>query len=325
VQAYLEITGSFNLPLGATLAVLLLLPSATAFLVQRYWLERRRFVTVTGKPGRSTVKIVAPAVKWGLFVFCWLLAALVLAFYGAIGVGAFTQVWGYNFTPTLTHLTYALSTGFETVKDTLVVALVVTPVSGLLAMLIAFLVVRGRFAGRSLLELTAILPFALPGTVVGIGYILAFNDRPIQITGTLAILVLSFVFRYMPVGIQSGTALLRGIDPSIEEAARNLGASSLTTFQKVTLPLIAPAFFTGLTFAFIRAMTAISAAIFLVSAKWNLLTVQILSEVGSGRLGVAAAYSLILVAVVMVATGIISLVVRRVAGRSIAAAVGGMS
>jgi iron(III) transport system permease protein len=167
------------------------------------------------------------------------------------------------------------------------------------------------FPGRTALEFGSILSFAVPGTVVGIGYILAFNSQPIVLTGTLAILVLCFVFRYMPVGIQSGIAVLRQIDPSIEEAAQNLGADGLTTFRKVTLPLIAPAFFSGLVYAFVRAMTAISAAIFLVSANWNLMTVQILNQVGSGRLGVAAAYSVVVILIVLVAIGVISAFVGR--------------
>ena len=134
-----------------------------------------------------------------------------------------------------------------------------------------------------------------------------------MLMGTLAILVLNFVFRYIPVGIQSGIAVLRQIDPSIEEAAQNLGADRITTFRKVTLPIIAPAFFSGLVFAFVRAMTAISAAIFLVSANWNLLTVQILNQVGSGRLGVAAAFSVILVGIGAAAMAVIA---RLVPGRT---------
>jgi iron(III) transport system permease protein len=124
---------------------------------------------------------------------------------------------------------------------------------------------------------------------------------------------LNFVFRYVPVGIQSGIAVLRQIDSSIEEASQNLGSDGLTTFRKVTLPLIAPAFFSGLVFAFVRAMTAISAAIFLVSAQWNLLTVQILSQVGSGRLGVAAAFSVLLIGMVIIAVLVIG---RLVPGRA---------
>jgi len=310
-QAYLEITGSFNLSRGATLAIVLLIPSMTAFAIQRYYLAKRQYITVTGKPTASTSKIVSNPMKWLLYGIVSFFAVLVTAFYAVIIVGAFTQVWGFNYTPTLAHFRYVFDVGLDSVKDTLIVAIVSTPISGILGMLVAFLVVRRGFPGRTALEFGSILSFAVPGTVAGIGYILAFNAPPIILTGTLAILVLCFVFRYVPVGIQSGIAVLRQIDPSIEEAAQNLGASGLTTFRKVTLPLIAPAFFSGLVYAFVRAMTAISAAIFLVSANWNLMTVQILNQVGSGRLGVSAAFSVVVIVIVLIAIGIISFLINR--------------
>lgn len=310
-QAYLEITGSFNLPRGAMLAVILLLPSITAFAIQRYYISKRQYVTVTGKPTASTTKAVSPFAKWFLFGIVVAFAVVVVLFYGVILLGALTTVWGFDYTLTLRHFQYVLSTGWDTVKDTIIVAVVSTPISGIMGMLIAYLVVRKRFPGKGAMEFFSILNFAVPGTVAGIGYILAFNGPPLILTGTLAILVLNFVFRYVPVGIQSGIAVLRQIDPSIEEAAQNLGASALTTFRKITLPLIAPAFFSGLVFAFVRAMTAISAAIFLVSANWNLMTVQILNQVGSGRLGVAAAFSIVLLLIVLVAMIVIQALVGR--------------
>jgi len=313
-QAYLEITGSFDLARGAALAVVLLLPSLSAFAIQRYYLARRQYVTVTGKPAFTTSKLLGARTKWLLYAGVLLFALVVAVFYAVIVVGATTRVWGTDYTPTFEHFAYVFQVGFDAVKDTLVVAIVSTPVSGVLGMLIAFAVVRGRFPGKGLMELGAILNFAVPGTVVGIGYILAFNAPPLLLTGTLAILVAAFVFRYMPVGIQSGIAVLRQIDPAIEEAARNLGANSLTTFRKVTLPLVAPAFFSALVYAFVRAMTAISAAIFLVSASWNLMTVQILSQVGSGRLGVAAAFSVVLIVIVVVAIAAIGAFVERMGG-----------
>ncbi len=310
-QAYLEITGSFNLPRGAALAVVLLIPSLTAFAVQRYWISRRQYITVTGKPTASTSKLVSEPVKWVLFGVAVLFAVLVAAFYVVILIGAFTRVWGFDYTLSLQHFRYVFDVGFKAVKDTLIVAAVVTPLSGLMGMLIAFLVVRRRFPGRQVLEFTSILNFAVPGTVVGIGYILAFNGPPVILTGTLTILVAAFVFRYMSVGIQNGIAVLSQIDPSIEEAAQNLGADSVTTFRKITLPLVAPAFFSALVYAFVRAMTAISAAIFLVSANWNLMTVQILNQVGSGRLGVAAAFSVVLIVIVVVFMGLLNLLMAR--------------
>ena len=314
VQAYLEITGMYNLAGGAALAVILLIPSVTAFILQKYWVSKKSYVTVSGKPTRSTVKSVSGTMQWILFGFCVLVSIIVLVFYGIIFVGAFSQAWGFDYSFTLRNFRYVWDVGYQTIVDTVTVALVSTPISGILGMFIAFLVVRRNFIGKNLMEFTSMLSFALPGTVVGIGYILAFNTKPLLLTGTLTILVANFVFRYVPVGIQNGIAALHQIDPGIEEAATDLGANSQTVFRRITLPLISPAFFSGLVFAFVRAMTAISAAIFLVSADWNLMTVQILAQVSSGRLGAAAAFSLILVGIILIAILIIRIIVDRLLG-----------
>jgi iron(III) transport system permease protein len=223
-------------------------------------------------------------------------------------VGAFSRAWGADHSITLRNFRYVFGVGAQAITDTLIIAVTSSPLAGLLGMAIAFLVMRRRFPGRRTLEFVSILNFAVPGTVIGIGYILAFNQKPLLLTGTATILIANFLFRYIPVGIQSGMAVLRQIDPAIEEAATNLGASTQTTFRRITLPLLVPAFFSGLVFSFVRAMTAISAAIFLVSADWNLMTVQILSQTEAGRLGAAAAFSVILILIILVAIGVIRLV-----------------
>jgi len=283
VQAYLQITGMYDLPKGAALSMLLLGPSITAWVIQKYWVSRKRYVTITGKPTSSSAKIVSPAARVFIFTGCLAVTVLIILIYAAIIWGAFANVWGSDNTPTLKHFGYVFGVGFKAVRDTLMIAGLSTPVSGLLGMVIAFLVIRKSFPGRKFMEFTSMLSFAVPGTVIGIGYILAFNKAPLILTGTLLILLLNFIFRYIPVGIESGVAILRQIDPSIEEAAIDLGADARTTFSRITLPMIIPAYFSGLVFAFVRAMTAISAAIFLVSSRWNLMTVQIMSQVESGR------------------------------------------
>ncbi|WP_333640870.1 iron ABC transporter permease, partial [Mesotoga prima] len=271
VQAYLQITGMFDTKGGAALAVWLLFPSIAAFIIQKYWVGKKKYVTVTGKPTTSVLKSVSKPVKWILFSLCMLIAVFTLTIYATIFWGAFVKAWGMNNTLTLENFKYVFDVGLEAIKDTLVIAFTSTPISAVLGMIIAFLLVRKVFPGRRVMEFTSMLSFAVPGTVIGIGYILSFNKPPLLLTGTLAILVLNFVFRYIPVGIQSGVALLNQVDPAIEEAAYTLGADNRQVFTKVTLPLIMPAFFSALVFAFVRAMTAISAAIFLVSARWNLI------------------------------------------------------
>jgi len=315
VQAYLQIVGMYDLPKGAAISVFLLVPSVAAFFVQRALVKRKKYTTVTGKPQASSGKIVSPGARASLFVFCLLVSLLVALIYFSILLGSLAKVWGYDHHLTFDHYQFVFGVGFKAVRDTLMIAGISTPIAGVFGMVIAFLVVRTRVPGKKLIGTLSILSFAVPGTVIGIGYILAFNHKPLALTGTLAILLLNFVFRYIPVGIESGTAILQQIDPSIEEAAIDLGADARRTFTKITLPMIVPAFFSGLVFAFVRAMTAVSAAIFLVSSRWNLMTVHIMSQVESGNLGAAAAYSVILVLIVAAAISLIRVILKAQYGR----------
>jgi len=298
VQAYLQITGMYDTRSGSALAIWLLLPSLIAFFLQKYWVSKKKYFTVTGKPTISVVKSVSDGVKWFLFTICMIIVGFILLIYGVIFWGAFVEAWGANNNFTLENFKYIFDVGSRAIKGTLTIAAISTPISAFLGMVIAFLLVRKFFPGKQLMEVFSLMSFAVPGTVIGIGYILAFNTKPLILTGTLTILVANFVFRYMPVGIQAGVALLNQVDPSIEEAAYTLRADNKQVFTKVTLPLITPAFFSALVFSFVRAMTAISAAIFLVSSKWNLITVQILSQTESGRLSEACAFSVLLILII---------------------------
>jgi len=311
VQAYLKITGEYDLAGGAAVAVVLLVPALLAFLVQRYLVMKKSFVTVTGKPSPARVRPASAGVRGLFFLACLLLALAVLTFYGMIAFGSFTRLWGADWTLTLANYTKTLRMGADYILDSLFLAAAATPAAGILGMIIAWLVVRKRFPGRSAMELTSMLTFAVPGTVVGIGYILAFNQRPLLLTGTALIIILLFVFRNAPVGIRAGIAVLNQIDPSIEEASADLGASASYTFRRITLPLIAPAFFSGLATSFVHCMTAISAVIFVVSGEWNLITVAILGLVENADLSQAAALSLILILIVLAALFLIRFLVGR--------------
>jgi iron(III) transport system permease protein len=305
VQAYLQFTGMFNMPLGSALAILLLVPSMIAFLFQKYWVGKKSYITVTGKPYAPRDFKVGRPVKYFIMFSCGLISATVLLFYIIVIMGSFFKLWGLDYSFTLEHFKYSWDVGLKTLKNTVALSAIATPFTGILAMIVAFLVVRKNFIGKKSMEFVSMLSFAVPGTVVGIGYILAFNKPPFLLTGTSLILVLCFVFRNMPVGIESGVAALSQIDPAIEEAATNLGADSSHTFREITLPLIQPAFFAGLSYSFVRCMTAVSAIIFLVSARWNHLTILILSETEIMRLGPACVLCTVLIVVVLVAISLI--------------------
>lgn len=316
VQAFLQITGMYDLSRGSTLAILLLAPTLTAFFVQKYWVSRRSYVTVTGRPTGATIKGVEWYIKVPAYTTCFVFTAVIFLFYGMVLWGSFQRLWGVDSTLTLNNYVAMFDVGKDYIFDSLTLSTVATPITGLVGMFIAFLVIRKKFIGRGVMEFVSMLTFAVPGTVVGIGYILAFNQRsilfPFILTGTAWIIVTLLIFRNMPVGIRSGIAALQQIDASIEEASTDLGADSNKTFMKITLPMIAPAFFSGLAFSFVKAMTAISAIIFVVSGKWNLITVAVLGFVDNSQYAEAAAMSLLLISIVLVALGIIQLLVSRV-------------
>ena len=316
VQAFLQITGMYDLSRGSTLAILLLLPTLTAFFLQKYWVSRKSYVTVTGKPTGATIKQLEWYIKLPVYSFCILFTGIVFLFYGMVIYGSFQKLWGVDSTLTLRNYIEMYEVGKDYIFDSLTLSTLATPITGILGVFIAFLIIRKKFIGRGVMEFVSMLTFAVPGTVVGIGYILAFNQRsalfPFILTGTAWIIVLLLIFRNMPVGIRAGIAALHQIDPAIEEASTDLGATSGRTFRKITLPMIAPAFFSGLAFSFVKSMTAISAIIFVVSGRWNLITVAILGFVDNSQYAQAAAISLILIIIVLIALGIIQLFVNRI-------------
>ncbi|MEI9477960.1 MAG: iron ABC transporter permease [Deltaproteobacteria bacterium] len=313
-QAYLTIVGMYDMKGGAALAILLLIPSLIAFCLQKYWVSRKSYVTVTGKPSTTRIKMDHPVTKFSIFGVCLLLAGIIFLFYGMIFFGSLVKLWGANHSLTINNYKHVFTVGWEFIKDTLILSSIATPIAGILAMIIAFLVVRKDFPGKRLMEMVSLLTFAVPGTVVGIGYILAFNQPPLVLTGTAAIIVLLFIFRDIAVGVQTGIAELQQIDPSIEEASTDLGADSSHTFRKITLPLITPAFYSGLAFTFVKCMTAISAVIFVVSGKWNLITIAILGSVENSDLSQAAAFSVVIIVFILLALWLIQYLVNQMGG-----------
>jgi iron(III) transport system permease protein len=311
-QAYLQITGLFDFKGGAVLSFALLVPAAGVYLLQRYWVSRGAYVTITGKAGPATaIKSVAPWARRGLLAACVVVAAVIAYFYALLFYASIVMAFGANHSLTWRHYHVIFTEGLKAIHDTLIVAGLGMPLGGLFGVFVGYLAARRRFPGRRAMELVSMINYALPGTIVGIAYLIAFNDPPLVLTGTAIIIVACYVFRYSPTGIRATVALLQQIDPSIEEASQGLGARSGTTFRRVTLPLIVPAFFAGLGVVFIRSMTAISATIFLVSINWTLITVRILENMTELALGPAAAFSVLVVAIVFVVMAGISWALRR--------------
>ncbi|RXM77839.1 iron ABC transporter permease [Clostridium tetani] len=311
-KTYLQAMGNYDIKGGTALATVLLSISILMFVLQKYWVGNKSYVTVTGKPSRQRDYISEKSITIPIETTCYIICLFIMILYILIPYGSFVNLWGIDYTPTLKHYKYIKNLGVKALVDTTKLSLIAMPITGVMGMVIAFLIVRKRFLGRQTVEFVSMLSMAVPGTVIGMGYILAYNKKPLILTGTSAIIIIAFIFRSMPVGIRSGIASLQQIDPGIEEAAQDLGANSIKVFTSVTIPLIKSAFFSGLVYSFVRSMTAVSAVIFLVSANYNLLTVTIMSQVDVGRIGVAAGFSTLLILIVIVVVGIMNFLLSKI-------------
>ncbi len=321
-EIFFAIVGAqFDQGRAAVLALVLLFFTLSAFYAQRRWLGRKSYTTVTGKgdagiptalPDRLITLVLCTTVPW---------AVLTAVIYLMIMFGGFVETWGLNHDLTLRHYidAFGVTAGdhglvwsggaWNSFLTTITIAAVSAPLTAGLGLLTAYLLVRQRFAGKDAFEFGTMLSFAIPGTVIGVSYVLAFNVPPIEITGTGAILVVSFIFRKMPVGVRAGIASMSQLDESLDEASLTLGATSWATIRRVVLPLLRPAIVAAIVYSFVRAMTAISAVIFLVSAEYDMATAYILGRVENNDYGISIAYSSVLILVMFAAILLVQLAV----------------
>ncbi len=308
---------------AAVLAIVLLSFTLVAFYLQRFWLGKKSYTTITGK-GDSGLHVRLPpllrSVVLGLGL-SWAFFTIVV--YMMIVYGSFVESWGLDNSLTFKHYVSAFSfsvqeqgiqwtgSAWNSFSTTILIAAISAPLTAAIGLITAYLLTRHKFSGQNAFEFGTMLSFAIPGTVIGVSYILAFNVPPIEITGTGVILVVSFIFRNMPVGVRAGIASMGQIDKSLDESSLTLGASSYHTFMRVILPLLRPAILAALIFSFVRAMTAISAVIFLVSAEYDMATSYIIGRVENNDYGLAVAYSTALIVVMLLVIAALQLLIGR--------------
>jgi iron(III) transport system permease protein len=306
---------------AASLAWVLTLFALVVFAVQRGVLGKQNYTTVSGKGDAGIAMPLPDGVRRTInaVIFPWILFTVVV--YGFAFAGGFVQTWGRDYTPTLKHFHTAFAlewgqfglvwagTAWNSLITTVKLAGISAPITAALGLLIAWLLVRNEFKGQGAFEFAALLAFAIPGTVLGVSYILAFNVPPLELTGTGLIIILCFMFRNLPVGVRAGTAAFKQLDRSLDEASLMLRASTTQTLFQVVLPLLKPALVAALVYSFVRAMTTVSAVIFLVTAENELATTYIIGRVGNGDYGVALAYCTVLIILMSLSIALIQLLV----------------
>lgn len=316
-EVYLSLTGRFNPTEAAVYGVVLLALVLLAFFLQRWWLGGGSFITVTGKPTSGALVRLPPRLEAILTALLLVWTVFVAALYFSIILGSFTQLWGINYTLTLKHYQDFMRAGWPVFLYTLRIAAISSVPAMLLGFIVAYLVSRQRFWGRRFIEFGSLLSFATPGTVMGVAYIFAFNTGPWLLTASATIIILALVFRNMPVTIRGAVAGIAQIDPSLEEASTMLRARSFTTMRRILFPLLVNTLVTGLIFAFVRAVTAVSQVIFLVSPGNQLATVLLLGWVEQGQLGRAAAMGAVLIVSMLLTIMVVLALARRVGARMV--------
>jgi iron(III) transport system permease protein len=315
---------------AASLGLMLLLMAFGAFMVQRRFIGEGGYTTVSGKGDSGLPLPLPPHIrKLAIGVATpWLVLTLIVyafAFFGSI-----VEVWGRDNSLTLRHYIKAFGldwgvgglvwsgAAWNSFWTTIRLSLVAAPLTAAVGLLIAYLLARVKFQGQGAFEFLTLLAFAIPGTVIGVSYILAFNVPPFELTGTALIIVLCFLFRSLPVGVQAGTAAFKQLDKSLDEASAMLRASTFTTMRRVVFPLLRPAIVAALVYSFVRSMTTVSAVIFLVTAEHELATTYIVLRVTNGDYGLVLAYCTVLILMMLAVIGMMQWLIgeRRLGRRS---------
>jgi len=301
-DTYTVITGEGNLQMGSVLSVILIIPCILIFLLHNSMLKGKKFTTIGGKPVASEPRKISPLIKIPFFIIGGAVASIILASFVGVTIAGFVKIIGIRNTFTIRHIldfdsNYAI---YNSVK----VGLIAAVIGGFIGILLSYVIVRGKFFGRAFIEMIAISGFALPGTVIGIGYIFAFSAPPLKLTGGIMILAFSSAFRFLAIGVEAGISKLHQLNIEIEEASQDLGAESLTTFYNIVLPIIFPAFAVGFVYIFMTSMVSLSAVVFLITPGFDLAATRVFDAMMYGKIGLASAtiMKMVLIVILCMAT-----------------------
>jgi len=308
-DTYTVITGESDFNMGSVLSVVLIVPCIIIFFVHNYLLEGKKFTTIGGKPVASEPRKITPLVLAPFVIITTVAAGAIFVCFGVVFVASFFKILGVTHNAVLSN--YLDFTSNQAIYNSIRVSFMAAAIGAILGVLMAYVIVRGKFFGRSFIEMVSLSGFALPGTVLGIGYLLAFSAPPLKLTGGIMILALNCVFRFIAVGVEAGISKLHQIHIEIEEASADLGASFLTTFYKIVLPIMFPAFIAGFVYTFMTAIVSLSAVVFLVSPGFDLASVKIFDAAVYGEIGIASATTMKLVLIVMICMLILDFITKK--------------
>ena len=310
-EIYLQLVGYSDLEKSSAMNMFLLLPAIAAFFLYRYLMRRSdklsegsrarqgRLELSLSRCGLAGVAIAAVSILFFL---------MMVLQYGCIFLAGFLKSTKgvYSFTLRNWEELWRLDT--TTMVRSVVYALIVSLVGTLFAMLFAYYMERRRVPGRSFFDCVATLPYMLPGTCFGIGYILAFNHEPLKLTGTAVIVLANMLFKQLPTATKICSASLTQVPLALERSARDLGGGQLAVLRDVILPSLRPAFLSCFVYNFSSSMTTAGAIIFLINPGKKLAVFKLFDAVYTGDYAVASLIASVIIVIVLAVEGLAYLI-----------------
>lgn len=308
-EAWFMMEGLADLRGAAVVVSALLVPTIALFIASRTLVGNRSYSTVTGR-GSDMDQIATPGlVKWSVVTICAVTSIFVIVVYFGIILCGLTEAWGNDWSLTLRHWGETRQWA-GAIGTSVLVAALAGFVTATIGQVTAFLHSRA-LPFRFLLDFLSVLPGALPGVFVGVGFVLAFNGPPLELAGTIWIIVFALGFWHLPQAYETTSASLKQIHKSIEDAARNLGASEIRLLKDVYVPLLSRSLFASFVQSFVRSISNISVVVFLVAPGNVLVTFVILQMIGGANWSGAAALTTALLAITFLCIGVAQFIVAR--------------
>ena len=288
-EIYLQIIGYSNLPRASAMNMIILIPALIIFVFYRLLMRNSLFSASDGKTGEfQSVFHLKGIANLLLTILSALFYGMMLLQYGSIFVGAFTKSIRGKLHFSLEHFEQLRMYNSSTLVRSIVYALIVAIAGTIFGMLLSYYIERRRIPLRNFTDFVATLPYMLPGTCFGIGYILAFNHPPLKLTGTALIVILNMIFKQLPTTTKTTSAALSQISVTMEQAAQDLGAQKFHVIKDIVFPNLKNAFLVGFINNFTSAMTTVGAVIFLIHPGKKIAVFSLFDAVNSGEYGLAS-------------------------------------
>jgi len=312
-EIYAQVTNLYRFDLGATISIILLVPSLMAFMLN-FYISRKTFAMISGA-AKPVIPPSRPLKKISFTIYCGLVTFAIFLVFATVIIGSFVKIWPYDWSLTLAHYSFPSIAGYSAIWTSVWVSLIVGIVGAFLTLVAGYVMETRKPFFKQTIYLLSVMPAAIPGLVMGLGYILAFNKPYYLFFGTPWIIVINIVICNFTLGILSSISNLRNIDPSIEEASISLGGDTFRTFFRIIFPLSRVAFFQNFVYFFMRSMTTISAVIFLVSPTVHLAAIEIIMLDNDGWTASANAMCTVIIVIVLIMLGILQIVAKKTGKR----------